>query len=278
MTFKSQNKILKPKILIIVPTLNSYKILQKLIDSLHNQTYKEWRLIFVDGKSDINHKKWLMQKCKNDKFLNYMQQDKKSKGIYGAMNDGFKKACKDEWIFFWGSDDWAYSNKSFENLSKVIVQETKMNKTPSIIISKAIYINKKGNKHKRISEFNNKKRINNTFSTRRFRKSLFWGSVPPHQGALIGPEAHKSLKCYSDQYQLASDLDYFLKISQINTLKIKVLDEIIVCLSEGGISGKENFKRFKEVIYLYFKYFNKFWFIPFFSRYIKRLISLIKKK
>ena len=26
MTFKSQNKILKPKILIIVPTLNSYKI------------------------------------------------------------------------------------------------------------------------------------------------------------------------------------------------------------------------------------------------------------
>ena len=86
-----------------------------------------------------------------------MQQDKKSKNIYGAMNDGFKKACKDEWIFFWGSDDWAYSNKSFENLSNVIVQETKMNKTPSIIISKAIYINKKGNKNKRISEFNNKK-------------------------------------------------------------------------------------------------------------------------
>ena len=64
MTFKSQNKILKPKILIIVPTLNSYKILQKLIDSLHNQTYKKWRLIFVDGKSDINHKKWLMKNVK----------------------------------------------------------------------------------------------------------------------------------------------------------------------------------------------------------------------
>ena len=40
-----------------------------------------------------------------------------------------------------------------------------------------------------------------------------------------------------------------LKISQINTLKIKVLDETIVCLSEGGVSGKENMKRFKEVIY-----------------------------
>ena len=73
MTLDLQYKILKPKILIVVPTLNSYKILQKLIDSLHNQTYKEWRLIFVDGKSDKIHKEWLMNKCKNDKFLNYIK-------------------------------------------------------------------------------------------------------------------------------------------------------------------------------------------------------------
>ena len=130
MNLNLQDKNLKPKILIIVPTLNSYKILQKLIDSLHKQTYREWRVIFIDGNSDKNHKKWLMQKCKNDKFLNFIQQDEKSKGIYGAMNDGFKKAYKDEWIFFWGSDDWAYSNKSFEKLSKVIIHETKMNTTP----------------------------------------------------------------------------------------------------------------------------------------------------
>lgn len=274
----SQDRVTNPKILIIVPTLNSYKILYKLIDSLNNQTYKHWRAIFVDGKSDQKHKKWLMNICQSNNSFNYLQQHENSKGIYGAMNDGFKKASKDEWIYFWGSDDWAFSNKSFEIISNLIMHEMKLKLTPSIIISKAIYVNKKGNKTGRISKFHNFGIIKNTFSTNKFRNALFWGSVPPHQGALIGPEAHKVLNNYSDQYQLASDLDYFLRISQINRLKIKLSEEIIVCLSEGGVSGKQNLKRSKEVFCLYFKYFNKFWFIPFFSRYIKRLISLFKKK
>ena len=273
-----KDKVTKPKILIIIPTLNSYKILNKLIDSLNNQSYKEWRAIFVDGRSDQKHKKWLMNKCNNNNSFKYLQQNQKSKGIYGAMNDGFKQASKDEWIFFWGSDDWAFSNKSFEILSNQIMNEIRLKSTPSIIISKAIYVKKNGNKTGRISQFRNHGIIKNTISTKKFRNALFWGSVPPHQGALIGPEAHKILNSYSNKYQLASDLDYFLRISQINRLKIKLSEEIIVCLSEGGISGKQNLKRSKEVFFLYFKYFNKFWFIPFFSRYIKRLYSLLKKK
>lgn len=273
-----QEELLKPKILVIIPTLNSYKILPNLIDSLNNQTYKEWRAIFVDGNSNKNHKKWLINKCKNSKNFKYIEQNKNGKGIYSAMNDGFKEASKDEWIFFWGSDDWAFSSKTFENLSKQIVFEIKCNLTPSIIISKAIYIDKKGNKNKRISEYNTYRKMKNTFSTRKFRNALFWGSVPPHQGTLIGPSVHFLLRNYSIKYQLASDLDYFLRISQINSLKIKVLEEIIVCLSEGGVSGKQNLKRTREVISIYFEHFNKLWFIPFFSRYIKKLILLIKKK
>lgn len=274
----SHDQVTKPKILIIVPTLNSYKILDKLIDSLNNQTYKNWRAIFVDGKSDQKHKKWLRNKCKNNNSLNYLKQDENSKGIYGAMNDGFKQATKDEWIFFWGSDDWAFSSRSFESISNQIMNEMKFKLAPSIIISKAIYLNKKGNKTRRISQFHNFGIIKNTFSSKEFRNALFWGSVPPHQGALIGPEARKVLNNYSDQYQLASDLDYFLRISQFDRINIKLSEEIIVCLSEGGVSGKQNFKRSKEVFWLYFKYFNKFWFIPFFSRYVKRLLSLFKKK
>lgn len=272
-----QDNLLNPKILIVVPTLNSYKILPTLIDSLNNQTYENWRAIFVDGKSNKKHKQWLINVCKNNKYLNYIKQSKNSKGIYGAMNDGFKEARKDEWIFFWGSDDWAYSYKIFENLSKQIQHEIKRNLTPSIIISKAIYVSKKLNRKKRISEFNNYGLIKNTFSARKFRNALFWGSVPPHQGTLIGPDAHRLINSYSDKYQLASDLDYFLKISKINSLKVKVSEEIIVCLSEGGISGKQNLKRSKEVISLYLKYFNKSCFIPLFARYIKRIISLLKK-
>ena len=45
--------------------------------------------------------------------------------------------------YFWGSDDWAFSNKSFEILSNQIMNEIRLKSTPSIIISKAIYVKKK---------------------------------------------------------------------------------------------------------------------------------------
>jgi len=38
-------------LLIVVPTLNSYKILPNLVRSLENQSYKNWKLVFIDGNS-----------------------------------------------------------------------------------------------------------------------------------------------------------------------------------------------------------------------------------
>ena len=46
-------------ILIIVPTLNSYKLLNDLIKSLKKQSFKNWKLIFIDGGSDLNHIEFL---------------------------------------------------------------------------------------------------------------------------------------------------------------------------------------------------------------------------
>ena len=44
-------------LVLIIPTLNSYNILPKLINSLKMQTFVNWKLIFVDGNSSIEHKK-----------------------------------------------------------------------------------------------------------------------------------------------------------------------------------------------------------------------------
>ena len=50
------------RILIIVPTLNSYLLLDNLIESLKNQSFKNWKLLFVDGNSDSNHIDFLIEK------------------------------------------------------------------------------------------------------------------------------------------------------------------------------------------------------------------------
>ena len=44
------------KFSIIIPTLNSYKILINLVDSIKYQTWNKWEVIFIDGDSIKTHK------------------------------------------------------------------------------------------------------------------------------------------------------------------------------------------------------------------------------
>ena len=54
---------------IVVPTLNTYSILPKLVNSLENQTWNKWNLLFVDGNSNKTHYKWLKNASKKDSRL-----------------------------------------------------------------------------------------------------------------------------------------------------------------------------------------------------------------
>ena len=58
-----------PTLLLIVPTLNSYKVLPRLINSLKSQIFVDWSLLLVDGPSNNDHKLYLDNCCKNDKRI-----------------------------------------------------------------------------------------------------------------------------------------------------------------------------------------------------------------
>ena len=59
---------------IIVPTLNTYLILPKLINSLKIQTWKDWNLLFVDGDSTKKHFNWIENSCLSDSRLKLIKQ------------------------------------------------------------------------------------------------------------------------------------------------------------------------------------------------------------
>ena len=71
---KEKEKIENISFLFIVPTLNSYKELPKLITSIMEQEYKDWKIIFVDGKSIEIHKTWLREYCSKDERLILIEQ------------------------------------------------------------------------------------------------------------------------------------------------------------------------------------------------------------
>ena len=144
---------ISPTLLIIVPTLNSYKVLPRLIKSLKNQSFNHWRLLFVDGSSSISHKRWIEECCEKDSRINYINQTKNYIGIFGAMNQGLHYASDTDWILFWGSDDWAFSHKTFANLMSTFdkYKKNNYNDMPHLIIGRGLYINSLTGKQKRLS-------------------------------------------------------------------------------------------------------------------------------
>ena len=259
------------KFLIVVPTLNSYALLNKLVDSLISQSYPSWRLVFIDGYSNKNHRKWLDNCTSKDKRLNWQYEIPTSNktGIFNAMNQGFSIAEEDEWVLFWGSDDWAYNKDTFYKLSLEINNTLKSNNLPDLLIAKGIYFNSSDLRKERITSFD---------SSTSFRLSMFLGSTPPHQATVFGPKIRKLINSYSLEYKLTADLDYFLRISKFNNLKILSSNLTIVSMLNSGVSSRQTSLRLYEVLKSYFRSFGLLLLFPFLFRYLRKIFTLIKSK
>ena len=253
---------------IIVPTLNTYLILPKLINSLKIQTWKDWNLLFVDGDSTKKHFKWIKTLCLSDSRFNLIKQGENFKGIYGAMNQGFQTIKDNELVLFWGSDDWAISSSVFED---IILKVNSYKKKYDLIICRGRYIDFKTQRITRNSNF-----LKNNFlislDRKNFQKSLFLGMTPPHQATFFNKNSFKKLSSFSENLKLASDLDYFLRFSSIDNISVLVLDNELVNMTNNGISSQQSLLRFKEVFYAYKNIFGIFFLVPYTLRYIRRIL------
>ena len=257
---------------IIVPTLNSYRLLSPLIKSLENQSFKNWRLLFVDGNSKKKHVDYLNKVTQKDKRLFWINQKKEFKGIYGAMNQGIKYAKNNDWIMFWGSDDKAANSKTLRLISEVIEKTIEIK--PYLIINKCKYYDLFKLKKRRNAFFLNNK-INKLINWRYFSILLFFGASPPHQGIVFSPKAIKNKKIYDESYDIAADLKYFLGISLNKQAPIYCMSEVNILIGSGGISSLLIKRKLKQVFKAYFTRFNLFCIIPFLFRYFRKLISFV---
>lgn len=252
-------------ILIVVPTLDSYQLLPRLVSSLEAQTFRNWRVLFVDGNSCSTHKEWLRDQCTKDNRFHWEEETDPGKGIFAAMNQGFKHAFEEDWLLFWGSDDMAADKDNFKKVEEAV---SIAKEKPELYICSARYYSIKslleGNSKLKLSRFSR-------FQFRKtFRNSLFWGSTPPHQATFFGPGARSLVQQYNEAYRLSGDLDYFLHLSQTKNILVFIDDLVLVLMGDSGVSRKESLKRFREVSRSYKHYFKYQWFFPFIMRYIQR--------
>lgn len=107
-----------PKISIIVPVYNCEKYLERCLDSIINQTFRNWECILVDDGSTDRSGKILDEYAeKDDRFAVF---HKSNKGVSSARNYGMLK-CKGDWVTFVDSDDWVENGwlKEFDDIIKI---------------------------------------------------------------------------------------------------------------------------------------------------------------
>ncbi|WP_417371371.1 glycosyltransferase family 2 protein [Gelidibacter japonicus] len=111
---KAQNlKTTAPFFSIIIPTYNSGETLGLALNSIYNQTFKNFEVLIIDGLSSDNTltiaEKYI------DKIESLLISSERDLGIYDALNKGIKLA-KGEWLYFMGSDDTLYETTTLEKV------------------------------------------------------------------------------------------------------------------------------------------------------------------
>lgn len=100
---------------IVMPTYNREKTIKRAIDSILNQTYKDFELIIVDDNSNDNSKN-IIKSIDDDRII-YIKNDF-NKGANESRNIGVKIA-KGEYVAFQDSDDEWLENKLENQLKEL---------------------------------------------------------------------------------------------------------------------------------------------------------------
>lgn len=96
-----------PKISVIVPVYNTSNFLKDCLESLFNQTYKDYEIIIVNDGSTDNSEGIILDLVNGKRNCKYIYQQ--NGGLSAARNTGMAFATG-EYIAFVDSDDWVEEN------------------------------------------------------------------------------------------------------------------------------------------------------------------------
>ncbi|MBL8008444.1 MAG: glycosyltransferase family 2 protein [Ignavibacteria bacterium] len=130
-----------PKVSIIIPTYNRVKMLEKSIESVFAQSYKDWELIIIDDASTDETELRMTELSSKEKSVNYLRIPKiEGKGISEYLNIGLRNS-RGEYIARIDDDDyWCHKDK-------LKMQVEFLDKNPEYVVvgGGVILVDEKGN-------------------------------------------------------------------------------------------------------------------------------------
>ena len=209
------------KFSIITINYNNSQGLLETIQSVSNQTYRDFEFIIIDGGSSDGSLDILK---KYDSQITYWISEP-DKGVYNAMNKGITKVHGD-YINFMNSGDCFYDSMVLANIAA-------QNLTEDLIVGRDYHYNAET------------KEGFATILPPRLSMLTFIHHTLPHQSSFFKRELFRN-KQYDETLKIAADLKFYIDQICVEQCSVKFVD-IIVCKREpDGISWTYNKKRLQE--------------------------------
>ncbi|OWK71326.1 glycosyltransferase family 2 protein [Pedobacter sp. AJM] len=219
-----------PKLTIITIVFNNVRDIERTINSVLNQTYKNIEYIVIDGKS-TDGTLAVIEKYK----INIAKLiSEKDKGIYDAMNKGLAIATGD-YVLFMNSGDELYDEQTVEDVfdaapgADIYYGETEMYNDNWESLGRR--------RHEAPETFN--------------WKSFQFGMNISHQAIYI---KRSITEPYDLKYKYSADIDWIIKATK-KAYNIVNVHRYVAKYLVGGMSKKKHRESLKERFEIFTKYY-----------------------
>ncbi len=237
----------QPLFSIIIPTYNRAALLQKAIESVQEQIFKNWELIIIDDGS-TDHTKELVKKINSTKIKYIYQQNQR---LSAARNTGVKHS-QGKYICFLDDDDY-YSKDHLFNFHNWLEE----NSYPSVILRSAFnFVTKKGiikgpfykeREHKNpvnFAAFNFCGSVTLCIPKECFQADLFLPGAEPWE------DTHLMLRIFSKYkfVQLPHYTYMYVRHSVMGSIKLYTEQDTIKMVAQNINSMRHFFRNYKDLV------------------------------
>lgn len=211
------------KLSIITINYNNKEGLLKTIESVINQTYRDFEYIIIDGGSTDGSLEVIEQYKKNIDVV----ISEPDCGVYHAMNKGIRIASG-EYVNFMNSGDFFYEQETLEKI------KVNFNKGVGILYGNSIYFTEDGFRR-------------NETPPEKFTFLFFYNEGLNHQATFIKKELFEKYFFYNESSKICADWEFFIYVIFIGNESTLHLGEYICYYDFSGISSApENLKIYYE--------------------------------
>jgi glycosyltransferase involved in cell wall biosynthesis len=206
----------KPLISIITVCFNSAKTIERTLQSVADQDWKNVQHIIIDGDSNDGTLD-ILRACK---FCLAGIVSEPDVGIYDAMNKGLRLASGDI-IGILNSDD-VYSGNSVLSKVAFLFETQKLD----AIYGDLVYF------HPKYPD-----RVVRTYRSEGFNvRKLERGIIPAHPTLFLRNSVYQKFGLFDTTFKIAGDFDFIARIFKSNELNFRYIPEVLVRMQIGGVS------------------------------------------